>query len=149
MRLPPTDLRLLGFDAGGNHPCDAVLSVLPVLPPVSRPAMRTLNLRTGAPFIVEDTITIEYQTVLNCAAALRSGSDRTTLWTKYVDMHVAIERLTLDQGKAYGDAGFGAAAMTAVTANTNARPRPPPPGPRVISIRNRWVGKSGFGSVCE
>jgi DNA-directed RNA polymerase beta' subunit len=55
IRLPDADLWALGFDPNAdNHPSSAVLSVLPVLPPVSRPAARTLNLKTGAPFVVED-----------------------------------------------------------------------------------------------
>ena len=56
MRLPEADLAALGFGTGlhGNHPANGVLSVLPVLPPVSRPAMRTMNLKTGNPFVVED-----------------------------------------------------------------------------------------------
>ena len=55
--LPTDDLNALGFsgtDVGTNHPVNAVLSLLPVLPPVSRPAMRTLNLKTGQPFVVEN-----------------------------------------------------------------------------------------------
>ena len=58
-----------------NHPCNAVMVSLPVMPPVSRPSMRSLsphgaappqptpapcgraNLKTGQPFVVEDSIT--------------------------------------------------------------------------------------------
>lgn len=56
VRMPEADLMALGFLGGAaeNHPCNAILSVLPVLPPVSRPAMRTLNLKTGNPFVIED-----------------------------------------------------------------------------------------------
>ena len=57
MKLPLMDLEVLGFPVKtveNSHPIGCILSVLPVLPPVSRPAMRTLNLKTGQPFIVED-----------------------------------------------------------------------------------------------
>jgi DNA-directed RNA polymerase beta' subunit len=49
VRLTEADLGALGFggSVNSNHPCNAVLSVLPVLPPVSRPAMRTMNLAWG------------------------------------------------------------------------------------------------------
>ena len=58
VRMPELDLSALGFDPRKpqNHPCNAVLLMLLVLPPVSRPAMRTVNLKTGNPFVVEDTI---------------------------------------------------------------------------------------------
>ena len=54
--LPTDDLIALGFPGGDdytNHPANTILSLLPVLPPISRPAMRTLNLKTGQPFVVE------------------------------------------------------------------------------------------------
>jgi DNA-directed RNA polymerase beta' subunit len=54
--LPTDDLVALGFPGGDdctNHPANTILSLLPVLPPISRPAMRTLNLKTGQPFVVE------------------------------------------------------------------------------------------------
>ena len=54
--LPTDDLIALGFPGGEdetNHPANTILTVLPVLPPISRPAMRTLNLKTGQPFVVE------------------------------------------------------------------------------------------------
>lgn len=57
MKLPLVDLEVLGFPVKtveNSHPVGCILSVLPVLPPVSRPAMRTLNLKTGQPFVVED-----------------------------------------------------------------------------------------------
>ena len=46
VRLPEIDLAALGFNPKRpeNHPCNAVLPLLLVLPPVSRPAMRTVNL---------------------------------------------------------------------------------------------------------
>lgn len=40
--VPDRDLRALGFDGVQNHPCHAILQLLPVLPPVSRPSMRTM-----------------------------------------------------------------------------------------------------------
>lgn len=52
-RIPDVDLRALGFVGPTNHPCNAILNAIPVLPPVSRPSMRTLNLKTGQPFVVE------------------------------------------------------------------------------------------------
>lgn len=39
----------------------------------------------------------EYQTVLNMSTAMRTCPERTTLWQRYVDMHLAIERIMLDQ----------------------------------------------------
>lgn len=82
VQLPDTDLLALGFDPNAdNHPSSAVISVLPVLPPVSRPAMKTLNLKTGAPFVVEDTITTEYQAIMAASGVLRTAWDRTQLWS--------------------------------------------------------------------
>ena len=51
VQLPEVDLLALGFNATRtqNHPCNGVLSMFLVLPPVSRPAMRTVNLKTGNP----------------------------------------------------------------------------------------------------
>lgn len=89
---------------------------------------------------MDDTLTAEYQTILNCAAVLRSSSDRAVIWTKYADMHQSIERLTLDQGKTCG--GYESHTQSP-SQQQLLRPRPPPPGPRVIAIRTRWVGKSG------
>ena len=51
--VPDFDIQTLGLNIGVNHPCSAVLTVLPVLLPVSRPSMQTLNLKTGQPFVVE------------------------------------------------------------------------------------------------
>lgn len=56
MQMPVFDLEVLGFPVGSvpnAHPVGCILSSLPVLPPVSRPAMRTVNLKTGQPFVVE------------------------------------------------------------------------------------------------
>ena len=102
VRLSTRDLNALGFEWGRccidnalptstshNHPCNAVMGTLLVLPPVSRPAMRTVNtgphsmgtcrhLKTGNPFVVEvctflcpfkeargrDTISTEYHSIL-------------------------------------------------------------------------------------
>ena len=51
VQLPEVDLLALGFNATRtqNHPCNGVLSMFLVLPPVSRPAMRTVNLKPGNP----------------------------------------------------------------------------------------------------
>jgi hypothetical protein len=141
IRLPDADLWVLGFDPNAdNHPSSAVLSVLPVLPPVSRPAARTLNLKTGAPFVVEDTITTEYQTILAACTVLRTASDRQQLWVKFMEMHVSIERIFLDQGKTYPDHAAGVPSGKAVragAANNHALSR-------VVSMRSRWVGKGGY-----
>jgi hypothetical protein len=53
VRLPDVDIAALGFNAQKNHPCNTIMSLVLVLPPVSRPAMRTVNLKTGNPFVVE------------------------------------------------------------------------------------------------
>jgi hypothetical protein len=53
VRLPDGDLATMGFHSVGNHPCNAIMSSLLVLPPVARPAMKTMNLKTGNPFVVE------------------------------------------------------------------------------------------------
>ena len=50
VRLPDIDIAALGFGSH-NHPCNTILSTVLVLPPVSRPAMRTVNLKTGNPFV--------------------------------------------------------------------------------------------------
>ena len=69
VRLPDIDLMALyrgcfehpplcpGFNPkrSDNHPCNAILSLLLVLPPVSRPAMRTVNLKTGGLCVVLDS----------------------------------------------------------------------------------------------
>lgn len=42
--VPDLDLQALGFVGNINHPCNAIIVSLPVLPPVSRPSMRTIIL---------------------------------------------------------------------------------------------------------
>ena len=100
VRLPDIDIAALGFGPH-NHPCNTILSTVLVLPPVSRPAMRTVNLKTGNPFVpkrlhgsacnrlhpVEDSITTEYQAIIQAATALQNASDRHQLWTKYMELH--------------------------------------------------------------
>ena len=146
VRIPELDLAALGFNAvkSQNHPCNVIISMLLVLPPVSRPAMRTVNLKTGNPFVVEDTITSEYQTILQCATALCTACDRNQLWLKYMELHTSIERIILDQNKGYTELtnynnasrnGAGSVAnRTGLGANASTH---------VISMRSRWVGKSG------
>ena len=56
IQLPDVDIAALGFGAR-NHPANTILSIILVLPPVSRPAMRTVNLKTGNPFVVEALLT--------------------------------------------------------------------------------------------
>lgn len=46
-QVPDMDMQALGFIGLSNHPCNAIIVTLPVLPPVSRPSMRTLD-RTGS-----------------------------------------------------------------------------------------------------
>lgn len=41
VRVPDEDYRLLGLDPENNHPANAVLFLVPVLPPVARPADRS------------------------------------------------------------------------------------------------------------
>lgn len=157
-QTPDEDLESLGFRVSthpSSHPVGAILSVLPVLPPVSRPAMRTLNLKTGQPFVVEgrvficaahnqrsviDTITTEYQTILNTAAALRTATDRQQIWQKYMDLHTAIERIMLDQNKGYLEVPAVLALFGGIPGKVG-RPALHPSIP-VVSIRSRWVGKS-------
>lgn len=142
--LPADDLVALGFVVNqtcNNHPANAVLSLLPVLPPVSRPAMRTINLKTGQPFVVEDSITIEYQTILTTCSTVRNTNEQTVMRQKYVEMHLAIERLMLDQGKGYIEAS---AALTGSQTSPPLRlTNPSNTMHHIVSIRNRWVGKSG------
>jgi DNA-directed RNA polymerase beta' subunit len=145
MCLPEDDLVALGFTAANrnnNHPANAVLSILPVLPPVSRPAMRTINLKTGQPFVIEDSITIEYQTILTTATAIRNTNEQSVLRQKYIELHMAIERLMLDQGKGYIEAS---AALSDNTRTTTPLRLTTPSNTmhHSVSIRNRWVGKSG------
>jgi hypothetical protein len=71
--LPTDDLNALGFSNSNvctNHPVNAVLTLLPVLPPVSRPAMRTLNLKTGQPFVVENHSLCEYKKCRHIGATI-------------------------------------------------------------------------------
>lgn len=44
--------------------------------------MRTVNLKTGNPFVIEDTLTTEYQSILNMVSVLKTASDRTVLWIR-------------------------------------------------------------------
>jgi hypothetical protein len=127
IQVPHDDLEALGFPVSSvrnSHPVGAIISALPVLPPVSRPAMRTLNLKTGQPYVVEgvrclfpsflsfclsrsigsftnveflDSITAEYQNILGYVNSLRTAYDRNTVWQKYTEYHMAIERIMLAQ----------------------------------------------------
>ena len=45
---------------------------------------------------VEDSVTTEYQTIITAAHSLRTNNDRQQLWSKYMEMHIAIERIMLD-----------------------------------------------------
>ena len=145
--LPADDLVALGFTSSNrsnNHPANAVLSVLPVLPPVSRPAMRTVNLKTGQPFVMEDSITIEYQTILTAATAIRNTNEQNVMRQKCMELHLAIERLMLDQGKGYVEASAALAGPTPSTTTSPLRmSNPSNTMHHIVSIRNRWVGKSG------
>jgi hypothetical protein len=90
-----------------------------------------------------DSITTEYQTVLSTAAIIRTTNEQSAIRQKYVEMHLAIERLMLDQGKGYIEASEALAAGPATATvplrlnvvNNNIH--------HIVSIRNRWVGKSG------
>lgn len=57
---------------------------------------------SGQPFVVEDSITTDYQAVLTSGASLRTTLDRAVLWQKYMDMHLAITSLMLG-GDVYDD----------------------------------------------
>ena len=60
------------------------------------------NLKTGNPFIVEDTaggpcmhgvpspITVEYQSILNAINSMQNAMDRNQIYTKYMELHVSI-----------------------------------------------------------
>ena len=140
VRLPRVDLMALGFTDPASHPCNAVMTVLPVLPPVSRPSMRTTNLKTGGAFVVDDTITTEYQSILNAANVIRTAGDAQTIWVKYTEMHGGIERVMLDQGKDYRDIPVAPGLPPSGKATAGTRGGPPPP---ITSMRSRWVGKAG------
>lgn len=45
-----------------------------------------------------DSITLDYQSILQAAAILRTNLDRSVLWQRYMDMHLALERVMLDLG---------------------------------------------------
>ena len=94
--------------------------------------------------MVEDTITTEYQTILQCASVLTTASDRNQLWLKYMELHTSIERIILNQNKGYTEltnmhnatrSGIGGTAGRSTLGNNTS--------PHVISMRSRWVGKSG------
>ena len=53
-----------------------------------------------------------------------------------MEMHVAIERIMLDQGKGYAE-------LAAAGSRTAAAGRTAAPPAHVVSMRSRWVGKSG------
>lgn len=59
---------------------------------------RPTNLKSGQPFVVEDSITVDYQSILTAANALRTTLDRNVLWHRYMELHTAVERLMLDLG---------------------------------------------------
>lgn len=42
-QIPDMDMQALGFIGYSNHPCNGIIMTLPVLPPVSRPSMRTIE----------------------------------------------------------------------------------------------------------
>ena len=42
-------------------------------------------------------ITMDYQTILNSAGIIRTGQERNAIWTRYTEMHMAIERIILNQ----------------------------------------------------
>ena len=62
---------------------------------------------TRGPF---DSITTEYQTILTTAAIVRTTNEQSAIRQKYIEMHLAIERLMLDQGKGYIEASEALAA---------------------------------------
>ena len=53
----------------------------------------------GNPFVVEDTITVEYQNIIQSIHTIQTSSDRNQVWTRYMEMHVSVERVMLDQGQ--------------------------------------------------
>lgn len=57
IQVPDGDMEALGFHVRDNpsaHPASAVMSVLPVLPPVSRPSMHSVNVKTGRPVVTQN-----------------------------------------------------------------------------------------------
>ena len=73
---------------------------------------------------------------------MRNSNEQHILRQKYIEMHLSIERLMLDQGKGYAEVGNLLMATTPsiplrfIHPNNNT-------SHNIVSIRNRWVGKSG------
>ena len=78
---------------------------------------------------------------------MRTTPDAGILWTKYTELHVAIERIILDQGKGYTDVLGPHGVLRSVTSANNRLGSGSSSGPAhntsTVSIRNRWVGKCG------
>lgn len=89
---------------------------------------------------------MEYQTILAAAASIRTVADRGTVWQRYIDMHMGIERILLDQGKGYNNdsvtAGGGRSANLVVN-RVGSAGGGAAGATHVVSIRSRWVGKMG------
>lgn len=117
---------------------------------------------------MEDSITLDYQAVLNASVLIRNSPDRNAIWQRYMDMHMAIERVMLDHagslptdaslspGQGLRRPGDGAARQS------QRQPERRPPvcqqqarpvrgsantASHTISVRSRWVGKSGLAFV--
>lgn len=94
---------------------------------------------------------MEYQTILSNINALTSAFDASTLWTKYCEMHMSIERLMLDQGRTYpvdtnnvtGSRLHASNRMSSRNTTTGGAHQHNNP---IVSMRNRWVGKSDHPS---
>lgn len=49
-----------------------------------------------------DPVSLEYQTVLTASATMRTATDRGQVWQRYIEMHLAVERIMLDLCVSYG-----------------------------------------------
>lgn len=77
-RILNCDVELLGFNPEHTHPRNLVLSVLPVLPPRSRPFIMNDNV------ICDDDLTIQYTEIVKTNNYLQSEGLTETKYDKYV-----------------------------------------------------------------
>lgn len=132
--VPDFHLRVLGLKATNNHPCNCILTALPVIPPVSRPAMHSTNTKTGQPFIMEDAIVSLYRSILMANESLRSLREPVALVNQFLLIQHSYERLVLDQGRQYSIHAFTPPSSSTLIDKQ----------PIKTAIRKQWVGKAGL-----
>ena len=100
-RVPLLHYQALGFRTDANHPVFAIMTAIPVIPPIARPSTHNKNSKTGQPFCSEDGIVLEYRTIISHCTTIRNCRNSNTVYNAFAEINHSYERITMDQGRMY------------------------------------------------